>query len=171
MMMRRSLLATLPVLLAACGGDTAHYRGEDFAGDNSHRREFSVSAANLCNASRRVLLGDGYVLEAAAEATAPRLVGTKEYREEKNRHSVLQVHVACEGGTTGATLFVTAVEHHYDVTTSRQSTGIGIPMVGPVTVNTKSESEGQVKTGGETVTDRDFYERFFRAVQQELKGR
>ena len=159
------LLLLIPLVLAACGGPRSYSRNEDFQGDPRHRRDFSQAAEPLCDAARRVLLGEGYLVE--SEASALTLAGAKEFREEDNRHGVLRLHINCAERSGGATLFVTATEELFEVKTNRQSTAVGLPLLSPISVHSKSESEGPVKIGGETVSDRNFYEGFYRAVQRE----
>lgn len=63
---------------------------------------------------------------------------------------------------------MTGTEEQFDVKTSRQSSTIGVPLLAPIYLSKISEADNQVKTRGETVTDRSFYERFYRAVEREL---
>lgn len=65
-------------------------------------------------------------------------------------------------------MFVTATEEHFNIKTSRKSTLLGVPIVAPISLGIRSETDSQVKTRGETVTERNFYNRFYQAVQQEL---
>ena len=161
---RHVLLLLIPLLLTACGGPRSYARDEGFQGDSRYRRDFSQHALPLCDAARRVLLGEGYTVEGGDLAW----VGAKEFREEELRHGVLRLHLNCYERSGGATLFVTATEELFEVKTNRQSTSVGLPLISPISVHSKSESEGPVKIGGETVSDRNFYERFYRAVQREL---
>lgn len=165
-MKRYGLVLTLiSLVLGACGGPGTYAEREAFQADSRHRRDFSATAAPVCEAARRVLLGDGYIVAGSADQN---LIGVKEFQIEKNRHAILRLYVTCSQRASGSTLFVTATEEHFDVKTSRQSTSIGVPLVAPISISSESAVDNQVKTRGETVTDRDFYERFYRAVQQEL---
>ncbi len=67
-------------------------------------------------------------------------------------------------------LFVTAVESHFDVKQSKEQTTIGVPIVAPIYLSRSSSPETQIKTRGETVDDRAFYDRFFNAVGRELRA-
>lgn len=165
-MRRYGLVLTLiSLLLAACGGPRTYAEREDFQADSRHRRDFSTAAVPACEAARRVLLGDGYIVVGSADQN---LVGVKEFQIEEKRHAVVRLYATCSQRAGGSTLFVTATEEHFDVKTSRQSTSIGVPLVAPLSISSKSAVDNQVKTLGETVTDSDFYERFYRAVQKEL---
>ncbi|MFA6970543.1 MAG: DUF2242 domain-containing protein [Gallionella sp.] len=165
-MKRYGLVLTLiSLLLAACSGPRTYAEREEFHTDSRHSKNFAATAEPVCEAARRVLLRDGYIVEDNAEQN---LSGAKEFQIEENRHAILRVYATCGQRAGGSTLFVTATEEHFDVKTSRQSTSIGLPLISPISISNKSEADNQVKILGETVTDRDFYERFYRGVQQEL---
>ncbi len=165
--MRRRFYPLLPVsmLLASCGGRTLYSGKEDFQADFRYQRDFSANASKLCDAARLVMLGDGYVV---ARGEGQSLSGRKEYQAKENRHAILDLYVTCHQRAGRAVLFLTATEEHFDVKTSRQSTLIGVPLVAPISVGKSSETDKQVKTRGETVAEKDFYERFYQAVRREL---
>ncbi len=155
----------LLILLAGCGGPPRYAPNEEFSADEKHHRDFQASPLALCDAARRALLGDGYLVN---RADAQRLVGGKEFQVEAQRHAIVNIHVNCDQRRGGSTLYVTATEEHFDVKSLRQSSSIGFPVVAPIYYGTQSEADAQVKTHGETVSEREFYERFYRAVQREL---
>lgn len=164
--MKSAFVALLLVqLLTACGGPDSYAQREDFAAEARHRRDFSVAAAPLCDAARRALLGDGYVVTRGEDG---RMFGGKEFQVDDNRHAILNLYVSCEARAGGATLFVTATEEHFDVKATRQSSSIGFPVLAPLYFGTLREADSQVKIRGETVTENAFYERYYRAVQREL---
>ena len=165
-MKRYSFVFTLILFfLAACSGPRTYAEREEFHSDSRHSRDFAATVEPVCEAARRVLLRDGYIVEERAEQN---LIGVKEFQIEENRHALLRLYVTCGQRASGSTLFVTATEEHFDVKTSRQNTSIGVPLVSPISISSKSEVDNQVKTRGETVMDKGFYERFYRAVHQEL---
>ena len=163
--MKTALVSLLLILLAGCGGPQRYASNEEFAADARHHRDFATDVATLCDAARRVLLGDGYLVTRGEDQY---LVGGKEFQVAEQQHAIVNVHVSCERRAGGSTLYVTATEEHYDVKASRQSSSIGFPIVAPIYYGTQSEVNGQVKTHGETVAERGFYERFYRAVQRQL---
>lgn len=160
------LLILFPLLLTSCGGPGTYAEDEQFQSDPRHRRDFKVAAPVLCDAARRVLLGDGYIV---TKGEGQSLFGDKEFQGEEKRRAILHLCITCEQRQAdSSTLFVTAIEEHFDVKTSRKSTLIGVPIVAPLSIGTRSEADNQVMTRGETVTDREFYERIYRAVRREL---
>ena len=159
------LLTLILVFLASCGGAHTYAEHEDFQSDSRYYREFRANTAALCDAAQRVLLADGYVV---AKQEDQALIGAKEFQVKEKSHAVLQVHISCAPRISGSTLFVTATEEHFDIKTSRKSTLVGVPVVAPISLGTRRETDNQVKTRGETVKERGFYQRFYRAVEQEL---
>ncbi|MFA4970957.1 MAG: DUF2242 domain-containing protein, partial [Sulfuritalea sp.] len=143
------------------------HRGESFEPDPRYRRVFKVPAAQVCEAARLVLLGQGYVVR-SLDSSALSMDGNKQFPGEKQSHSVLQVIVNCVQRTQGTNLFVTAVEESFEVKKSSESTAVGLPIVAPITVSRSSTAEHQVKSSGQTVRDERFFESFFAAVQAEL---
>lgn len=159
------MLMLFPLLLTSCGGPGTYAEDEQFQSDPRHRRDYQAAAPVLCDAARRVLLGDGYVV---TKGEGQSLFGDKEFQGDEKQRAILHLCVACEPRAGGSTLFVTAIEEHFDVKATRKSTLIGVPIVAPLSIGTRRESDSQVMTRGETVKDRGFYERLYRAVQREL---
>lgn len=166
-----TLFTLCALLLAACGGETAYHRKERFSTDAGQHRDFTVAKAALCEATRRVLIGQGYLVVRQDDGNDQILVGQKEFKQEKDRHAVLQLQVICSDQNGKGSLTATALESHYDVAHTKEKTSFGLPLVAPVSIISSSTSEGQLKRSGETVTDRAFYDSLFRAVEKELGGR
>ncbi len=163
-MKRHNLLLMLVLSLSACGGTRTIAGKEDFQLDPRHRRDFSAMAAPVCDAARRVLQGDGYIVKKSADHD---LVGHKEFPIEDDRRAILRLYVTCSQSAAGSTLFATATEEHLDFMADSESTSIGVPLT-PLSISSEREISKEVKIRGETVTDRNFYERFYQAVQKEL---
>lgn len=163
--MKSATASLLLILLASCGGPPRYAPDEDFAADSRYRRNFDAGAPAVCDAARRVLLGDGYLV---ARSEGLSLVGGKQFQIRDRQHAIVNIHVSCDQRGGGSILFVSATEEHFDVESIRQSSSIGFPLVAPIYYSTQSEADRQVKIRGETVSDRGFYERFYRAVQREL---
>lgn len=94
-----------------------------------------MAAAPLCDAARRALLSDGYVV---TKREGQSLSGGKEFQVEEKSHAILQVYITCEQRVGGSTLFVTATEEHFDVKTSSETTLIGLPLLAPISFGTSS---------------------------------
>ncbi|GAB2182606.1 hypothetical protein DLREEDagrD3_28290 [Denitratisoma sp. agr-D3] len=163
-----SLCALL--LLAACGGERAYHRDERFDTD-LRRHDYAATKAALCTAAQHVLVAQGYWLNRREDGADTVLMGQKEFKEKTSGHSVLQVQAVCSDKGKGSALFVTALESRFDVAVATEKTGVGLPLVSPLSVSSTSTSENQLKRSGETVNERGFYEALFKAVERELAGK
>jgi hypothetical protein len=160
-------LLILSQLLASCGGPRNYAANEAFQSDPRHQRNFQGPASSLCDAARRALLSDGYVVTRRDDRS---ILGGKEFQIEEKRHAILHLYVNCEQRAGGSVLFVTATEEHFDVKTIRNTSSIGFPLLAPIYSRTTNEADQPVKIQGETITEPDFYDRFYRAVQRELSS-
>jgi len=134
-----------------------------------HRRDFAEDASRVCEASRYALLQDGYVVERRGDEG---FVGARESHvktEDKDDGYVhVRVYVTCLAREIGSALFVTATEEHFGVKMIRESTLIGLPLVSPISVGSRTEGEQQVKFRGKTIEEQAFYDRFYKAVRENL---
>jgi hypothetical protein len=157
------------ILLAACAGPGSVIEKLAAPPEPRHHRDFAEDAGRVCEASRYVLLGDGYVVQRLG---ADELVGAREFDVKKGGaetgYAHFRVYVTCASRGVGSTLFVTATEEHFGVEAIRDSTLIGLPLVSPISVGSRSEGDQQVKFHGETIEDQGFYDRFYQAVRTEL---
>ncbi|MDA8095499.1 MAG: DUF2242 domain-containing protein [Betaproteobacteria bacterium] len=164
-----ALFCACVLVLAGCGGGPPeHFLEERFGPNGEHRQVFDAPPARVCAAAQAALLEQGYVL-ASVSPDQLTLVGAKQFQEKDNRFATLQVQAACRPQAKGTALFVTAVESRFDVAQQKEKSGIGLPLVGPITVTSASSSEAQVQRGGQTVEDPSFYRRFFGAVRRALR--
>ncbi len=80
----------------------------------------------------------------------------------------VRLYVTCAAHENGSLLFATATEEHFGVKLVRESTLIGVPLVSPISVGSRTEGQQQVKFRGKTIEDQEFYDRFYQAVRKEL---
>lgn len=169
--MNAKAFATLAaVLLAGCAGQVPLLEKlVPPAPEPKHHRDFVHDAVRVCEASRRVLLGEGYVVERRGDEE---VVGAREdhvTREDKDEgYAHRRVYVTCAARDGGSTLYVTATEEQFGIKVIRDSTLIGLPLVSPISVGTRTEGEQQVKFRGRTVEEQAFYDDFYRAVRKQL---
>ena len=160
---KRGSLLLCVALLGACGGPQV-YRDERFASASPYRHHFQVPVAAACDGARHALLNQGY----AVDDTRPdHLKGTKAFQPDDDIHMVIEFSVVCTEVAGGTTMYANAVQSRYDLKKSRQTAGLAVPAVGAFAVPWGS-SEALVKVSGETITDEDLYDRFFRRVGQIL---
>jgi hypothetical protein len=173
-------LLTATTLLAGCslfnskgdapdGGPTAVYQRERFQSDETFSRLFDGSVDDTCEAARRTLLSQGYVINPAQ----PGLIsGSKRFQPEGETHVEISFTVVCvPDGRRGevTTAYVSALQDRYAVKRSPNSTSIGVSAIGSISVPLSSTQESLVKVASETIPAGQFYDRFFSLMQRMLR--
>lgn len=137
------------------------YRSEKFEPDSPYQHAFDATVEAACGASRSALLSQGYLIQESSEAAVK---ANKEFQPKEEIHNDLEVTITCEQRGSQAVVYAAAVQQRYEVKKSRQSTSFSISRIGALSLPGSSATEDLIKTGSETVTDRDFYDRFFALV-------
>ena len=162
---RRLPLALVP-LLAACGG-SAVYRDEGFGGESPFRHYYeAIAPAQACLAAERTLLGEGYHIVAAA----PQAVSAaKAFQPDDDEHATLEFSVRCMPERTGTLVFANAIQTVYGLKSSGSHAGVSVSGVGSLSLPWTTSNEELAKKAQETVSDADFYRRFFKALQEQIR--
>ena len=177
--MKTSLLsaAALSVLalLSACsspplGSKRADqvYLNEQFKADETFSRLFDANVAGTCEAARRALLSQGYVIGTAQKGL---INGIKRFQPEGEVHVEISFNVVCVAdGKNGAlaTAYVSAQQDRYVIKRSSASTSIGVSAIGSISVPLSSQQDSMVKVASETIPAGNFYDRFFALMQTML---
>jgi hypothetical protein len=166
----RRLSTVLLTVLAACSSDpgVSVSRYENFDSEETHSRLIDASPARACEAARRALLSQGYLIDAAA---ADGVSGRKTFQPERETHVELQMRVVCVAdGSAGnvATLFVSGTEERYALKKGSTSASVGVGALGSVSLPFLSGDEALVRVGSRTITQPQFYDRFFLLVYRHL---
>lgn len=165
--------------LAACSSITAPlykttaqqrqvYQNERFQSDETFSRLFDAKVEATCEAARRALLSQGYVI---TRAEAGVVNGAKRFQPEGEVHVEIAFNVVCvPEGKAGAlsTAFVSAQQDRYAVKKSTNATSIGVSAIGSISVPLSSTQESLVKVASETIPAGEFYDRFFALMQRLL---
>lgn len=164
------------MLLTGCGtfaGNAARknsvYQNERFSADETFSRLFDAGVQETCEAARRALLSQGYVINTA---TPDSIAGSKRFQPEGEVHVEISFTIVCvpEGGSGKvATAYVSALQDRYNVKRSANSTSLGVSAIGSISVPLSSTSESLVKVASETIPAGQFYDRFFALMQRLLK--
>jgi hypothetical protein len=167
---RRLSTLLLPVL-AACATDAgvSVSRFENFDSEETHSRLIDASPARACEAARRALLSQGYVIDIAS---GDGVSGRKTFQPDRETHVELQMRVVCvtDGpGATVATLFVTGTEERYALKKGSSSASVGVGALGSVSLPFLSGDEALVRVGSQTITQPRFYDRFFALLYRHLE--
>jgi hypothetical protein len=160
------------VVLTACGGRhraEAPPLGETFGADDTYSRGYAAPPATACEAARRALLGQGYVI---AKSAPESLEATKVFQPASDVHTQLNVRATCVAQSGGGSLvFINAVQDRYALKTQASSASVGVSMIGSVSVPLPIGSNvNLVRVGSNTVQNQEFYGRLFDRVAFYLPG-
>jgi len=164
---RAGLLAPI-VLLAACKATPTIDERDSFTQKSTYSRQFAGSSQAACEAGRRSLLGQGYIID---KAEPNRVSGHKNYQDKENddRHAQIVFNVDCAtGGDGDAIVYASALRELYTVKKSSNSASVGLSVLGAVSMPVGASDDSLVKTSSETISRPAFYEGFFEQVAQNL---
>ena len=162
-------------LLVGCGAPARIFPSqENFGSANTYSRLFDASAAQTCEAARRALLSQGYIINTAS---GDLVEGRKSFQPDAEAHLRMEIRVVC--ATDGPALadaadgkvslaFVTALQDQYALKKSNNSASLGVGAFGSVSLPFSSSSDSMVRVGSETITSDAFYDRFFELVRRYL---
>lgn len=157
-------------LLVACGSRNAKQEappsGETFAANDTYSRTYDAAQAPACEAARRALLGQGYVI---GKAASDAVEANKNFQPDAETHTQLNVRVTCVAQDAGHTIvFVNAVQERFALKTTSNSASVGVGILGSVSVPVGSSGAALVRVASNTVQNVDFYSRFFERVKYYL---
>lgn len=170
-------LALALVLAGATGCSspkTAIYEHENFDDSGTFSRNYPVSDVAACEAARRALLSQGYIIT----SSDPKLVsGNKSFQQTGETHLQISFNVVCAEDGSGehhATMFANALQDRYALKKVNNSASLGVGVLGSVSMPIGSTDDSMVKVASETVTSPKFYDRYFALVDvflpQEVKA-
>ena len=181
MTMRREQRAAWPVgvavaatavacLLASCGstGGRPKVETEAFGSTTTHARSFALAPNFTCEAARRALLSQGFVITAAE---AEYVKGRKNFQPEIETHIELDFNVVCAPDGRGgkkSIAFVNARQDRYALKKSSNSASVGVGPIGSLSLPFSSSDDSLVKVASETITSAPFYARFFTLLERYL---
>lgn len=158
-------------LLAGCNTSPAKrlvYQQERFEMNEAFSRLFDANPAQTCEAARRALLSQGYLLGDGAARPAG-IQARKHFQPEGDVHVQIEFTVNCiaDGGVT--TAFVSAIQEQYTLRRSGQSASVGVNAIGSLSIPLGSSGDSLVKVGSMTIPGGEFYDRFFGLMDRFLR--
>ncbi|HNJ45242.1 MAG TPA: DUF2242 domain-containing protein [Ottowia sp.] len=165
-MWRRWWVGVAPWGLTACVGWPAataplhDYQPERFDGA-AYVRHFKVDPTRSCEAARRALLSQGYVV---TSTQAEQVSGRKYFQPSPEHHVQLEFRVVCASETDdaeAAVVFVSGLREQYIVRKNKESASVGVGGLGSLSLPVEGSMDSMVKVASETVTDAALYRRFF----------
>ncbi|MHC6224758.1 DUF2242 domain-containing protein [Pseudomonas sp. X10] len=158
----------LALVLAGVSGcsskKAAIYEHENFNDSGTFSRSFPVSEAGSCEAARRALLSQGYIITSSG---AGQVNGNKSFQQNSESHLQISFNVTCapdSGDEQRSTMFANALQDRYALKKSNTSASLGVGVLGSVSMPIGSTDDSMVKVASETVTSPQFYERYFALV-------
>ncbi|GLO48424.1 MULTISPECIES: DUF2242 domain-containing protein [Pseudomonas] len=173
-MTRSSVFGALGLALVLAGvtgcssKKAAVYEHENFDDSGTFSRSFPVNDAGSCEAARRALLSQGYIITSSG---ANQVVGNKSFQQNSENHLQISFNVTCAPDVSDAqrsTMFANALQDRYALKKSNTSASLGVGVLGSVSMPIGSSDDSMVKVASETVTAAQFYDRYFALVESYL---
>lgn len=161
---RWTLTCGAVVLLGACAagsGSARHDASETFDSTTTHAQLFAATEAQTCEAARRALLSQGYFVSRSGE---DQVSGRKQFQPAGDVHLDVEFRVVCapdQRNGQGAIAFATAVQDRYELKKSSSSASVGVGAIGSLSLPFSAGNDAMVKVASQTVTNDEFYARFF----------
>lgn len=174
MMSRSSVFGALGLALVLAGVSgcsskkPAIYEHENFDDSGTYSRSFPVSDAGSCEAARRALLSQGYIITSTGDN---QIAGNKSFQQNSDNHLQISFSVTCAPDSSDdqrSTMFANALQDRYALKKSNTSASLGVGILGSVSMPIGSSDDSMVKVASETVTAPQFYERYFALVESFL---
>ena len=164
--LRATAGALLLTAVAGCSSHkTAIYEHESFDDSGTFSRNYPVSDAASCEAARRALLSQGYIIT----SNDPKLVsGHKSFQQTGETHLEISFNVVCAQDGSGdhrSTMFANALQDRYALKKVNNSASLGVGVLGSVSMPIGSTDDSMVKVASETVSSAKFYDRYFALVE------
>ncbi|ARP79584.1 hypothetical protein CAL12_01245 [Bordetella genomosp. 8] len=156
--------------LAGCSSGTKPAYPETFQDTSTYSRAYPAGDSATCEAARRALLSQGYTI---GKAQKDGVEGQKNFqvKDDDQQHQVISFHVVCtsdQQASPHTTVFVNAVQDRYIIKKTSASAGVGLSVLGSVSMPFGSYEDSLSKVSSETISAPAFYEGFFDLVQRYL---
>ena len=162
-----ALLASM--LLSACATSRQSvFQNEAFGESTTYSRQFAATALETCEAARRSLLSQGYVITMFKPDA---INGRKNFQPNGDVHAEIEFHVTCASSGTdgkGSIAFVNALQDHYALKKTNSAASLGVPALGSVSLPFSASDDSLVKVASQTILEPKFYDRFFGLVERYL---
>lgn len=167
---RSLVLSALAVaLLAGCQAPRKRLEPqEQFDSSTTYSRTFASAPAETCEAARRALLSQGYLINSA---TKDLVDGRKNFQPGVDTHVQMEIRVVCAPETrSGKTTlgFVTAQQDRFSVKKSATAASLGVGAVGSLSLPFAASDDSLVRIGSETIASQEFYDRLFQLIERFL---
>ncbi len=161
----------LALALAGCGSVAPKritYDPEEFDSTTTHTRSYPATQAQTCEAAKRALLSQGYLVTAS---NADLVAGRKSFQPTSEVHVEVELRVVCalaNGAAASTIAFASALQDRYSLKKINNSASVGVGAFGSLSLPFSSSDDALVKVASETLTDERFYDRFFALIDRFL---
>ena len=163
-----TLLAILPAACSTDGGGKAQPSAhEAFDSANTYSRSYDHSPAQACEAARRALLSQGFVVGRAEDD----VVEARKYFQQDESHEQVEFRAVCMPQIRGeqqTVVFVNAVTDRYALRKSNTNASVGVSAIGSLSLPIGTREDSLVKVATQTLQDPTFYKRFFSVLDRFL---
>ena len=140
----------------------ARFEPEAFSAAAGFSRFYETSPDLACEAARRTLLSQGYVI---GSASGEQVTGRKFFQPNRETQIQLTFSLSCLAEGDGSVVFANVRQLREELKAGSASTGLSVTGIGSLSLPFGGNNESLVKVGEETVTDAEFYGRFFALMQ------
>ena len=163
--MRTRFFLCAMLALAACSSPSPQvYRKEAFDPSSPFEQRFATTPEVACEAGRRALLSQGYLIDSEE---AMKVQATKAFQPVSDQQVKLVLSIFCvpSGGEGDrAAIFANGRELRYVLKASAANAGLTVSGIGSISLPWNTTNDSLVKVGEQTVTDPEFYRRFFALI-------
>jgi len=141
---------------------------EEFGSTGVFARSVPGTGKTGCEAARRALLSQGYVISESNDAAVR---GRRKFQPNGENHVEIEFNVVCapnSKGSNSTTIFANAVRDRYSLKKSSTSASLGVGVLGSVSLPIGATNDSLVKVASETISSGRLYRRFFEAVERYL---
>lgn len=156
----------IPDAVPGLDKQAAGFTPNDFDSTSMYVRRMDAAQSATCEAARRALLSQGYLVQSASSET---VTARKFYQPSPDTHYTVEMRVVCasEGDDSERSLaFASAVQDRYVIKKVNNSASLGVGGLGSVSLPFSATDDTLVKVGSETISDAQFYRRFFQLFER-----
>ena len=160
--------AAIVALLAGCATKNVDLAHEAFDDTTTFTRNYGTAAENSCEAARRALLSQAYII---TTATPTSLAARKHFQQNREQHYEIEFNITCVPDRSGtSTVFANAVQQLYALRKTNTSASLGVSVLRSLSMPIGSSDDSLVKIGSLTLTKSGLYDRFFGLLEEYLSS-
>lgn len=139
---------------------------EEFGNADMFTYAVPGSGAEGCEASRRALLSQGYII---SDANTNTVRGKRKFQANAETHVEIEFTIVCAANSKGsntATIFANAVRDQYALKKSSTNASLGVGGIGSISLPFGESNDSLVKVASETISDAKLYSRFYELLER-----